>query len=128
MIHQSIYELGRLYFEMGYFKAAERIFQGLVNCDNGLTPSLLGLAVIKMEKGDFHSAREFFLQSLSNQAGTTIYHLQARLGLVMCLMALGEENRAKDLFNSLSTDLVHHQHDDREFSNLFKVIELRLAM
>ena len=52
----AAYELGRLYFESGYFVPAERIFSGLAAVDRGLTPSRVGLGLIRLEKGQFQEA------------------------------------------------------------------------
>ena len=50
-ILRAIYELGRLYYEMGYFAPAERVFAGLASIDKGSTASDVGLGLVKLECG-----------------------------------------------------------------------------
>ncbi len=96
----SAYELGRLYYEMGYMAAAERIFGGLARTDAGTTPSRIGLGLIKLEGGLHGEAAQFFRVSL--EYGN--YVLQARLGLCCCFLASGENNRAYSMLEQISKE------------------------
>ena len=101
----AIYELGRLYFEMGYFVPAERIFGGLVTVDNGMTPARLGLGLIKLENGLIDEAVSHFREALESRE----LELQAKIGLSIAFVALQENSRARliirDLKKIRQTDL-----------------------
>lgn len=118
----AIYELGRLYFEMGYFVPAERIFVGLATVDDGLTPSRLGLGLIKLENGLLDEAISHFRDALD----TKRYDLQAKIGLSIAFIALQENSRARLLISDLrkirQTDLDR----DPNLNALVKCINTRL--
>jgi hypothetical protein len=97
----SIYELGRMYFEMGFFMPAERIFAGLTVVDNGTTPARLGLGLLKLERGLFQESTVFFRASL--QAKT--FTLEAKLGLVAAFLGMGEIPRARSLLAEIAKEI-----------------------
>ena len=107
--HSSVYELGKLYYEMGYLAPAERIFGGLAHIDQGSTPSRIGLGLVKLEGGLYEEAAYFFRASLEN--GNFI--LQARLGLCCCFLAINETSRAASLLQQIGkehqSELGHNQ-------------------
>ena len=89
----SIYELGRLYFEMGYFAPAERIFSGLAAVDDDRTPSRLGLGLVKLERGLYQEAAVHFRAALQSNT----YTLQSKLGMCAAFVAVGEVSRARSI-------------------------------
>lgn len=97
----SIYELGRLYFEMGYVAPAERIFSGLSGIDNHLTPSRIGLGLLKIERGLFQEATNVFRSVV--QAGT--FTLSAKLGLAIAFIGQQELGRARSLLSELEKEV-----------------------
>lgn len=97
---KAIYELGRLYFEMGFFSAAERIFAGLVSVDGGRTPARLGLALTKLERGLFQEAAMHLRAVIQGGA----YPTQAKLALAGTFIALGEVQRAKTMLGEIAKE------------------------
>lgn len=117
----AIYELGRLYFEMGYFAPAERIFNGLAAIDEGRSPARLGLGLIRLERGLHQEAATQFRQVL--ELGT--YELQAKLALCGAFVATGELPRAKSLLNELAKVLERNPGTDPELRKLYQAFVLR---
>lgn len=93
----AIYELGRMYFEMGYLAAAERIFNGLTVVDGGRTPSRVGLGVVKLERGAFDQAFEQFRAAMKSGR----FELEAKLGLCASLVAMGDFTHASEFLDEL---------------------------
>ena len=53
----AIYQLSKLYLELGYFTPAERILSGLIEIDKEMeTPALLAVGVLKIEKNNIEEA------------------------------------------------------------------------
>lgn len=96
----AIYELGRLYFEMGYFAPAERIFSGLVAVDSAATPAHIGLGLIKLECGLFSESISTFREAL--EKGT--FSLQAKVGLAAAFICTGEVSRARSLLTQVGRE------------------------
>src|SRR5690606_16726970 len=97
----AIYELGRLYLEMGYFAPAERIFIGLLALGGELVPARLGVATVKLEKGQFDEAAAHFRASVRGEQ----WVLEAKLGLSNAFLARGEVKRAATLLAELRTQI-----------------------
>jgi lipopolysaccharide biosynthesis regulator YciM len=93
----NIFELGRMYFESGFFAPAERIFNGLLSIDAGSTPSRLGLGLVKLELGLFNEAATLFRQCLD--AGE--FEMRAKVGLACCFLASRENSRAETLLREV---------------------------
>ena len=89
----AIYELGRVYFEIGYFVPAERIFTGLAVVDAAQIPARLGLGLIKLEQGLVNEAVVQFRLAL--EAGG--YELETKLALGACFISSGETPRAQSI-------------------------------
>ena len=96
----SMYELGRLYYEMGYVAPAERMFAGLAGIDGNATASRIGLGLLKLERGAFQEATAHFRSAL--QAGT--YVVSAKIGLVLAFIGLQEFARARSLLSEVGKD------------------------
>lgn len=96
----AIYELGRLYFEMGFFGAAERVFSGLLVVDGGRTPARLALALTKLERGLFQEAAMHLRLVIQNGAQP----IQAKLALAGTFIALGELQRAKTMLGEIAKE------------------------
>jgi lipopolysaccharide biosynthesis regulator YciM len=94
----AIYELGRLYFEMGYFIPAERVFSGLAAVDKNQTCARLGLGLVKIEQGMYQDAVTHLRLALQQAA----WEIQAKLGLCATFIASGEEQRARSLLGEVS--------------------------
>lgn len=93
----SIYELGRMYYEMGYFAAAERIFAGLVAVSDDFAEARLGLGLVKFECEQYDEAAGCF-RSLVQEDKLA---LEAYLGLAAIFIAQGEATRARTLLLQL---------------------------
>ena len=96
----ALYELGRLYYEMGYFAPAERVFAGLIVIDGGITPARVGLGLVKLERGLFSDAMTHFRMAL--QSGC--FKVSAYLGLCCSFVAGGELDRARSLLSQLERE------------------------
>ena len=115
----AIYELGRVYLEMGYFIPAERIFNGLVAVDQGQTPARLALGVLNLERGLTEEAAEQFRLVLDSSG----FHLQARLGLTAAFLAGGDIQRAR---SSLAQVRREYNLDSQPYLNaLWEAFSLR---
>jgi len=96
----AMYELGRLYYEMGYVAPAERMFAGLAGIDGNATASRIGLGLLKIERGAFQEATAHFRAAL--QAGT--YIPSAKIGLVIAFIGMQEFARARSLLSEVTKD------------------------
>ncbi len=93
----AMYELGRLYYEMGYVAPAERMFAGLAGLDGHTTASRIGLGLLKVERGSFQEATAHFRAAL--QSGTFVS--SAKLGLVISFLGMQETARARSLLSEV---------------------------
>lgn len=96
---KAIYELGKAYFDMGYFVPAERIFAGLASLDQGKTPARIGLGLIKLETGLYEESVAYFRDAFALE--NKYFELQSKLGLGMAFLAIGERSRAHLIFNEI---------------------------
>ena len=96
----AVYELGRLYFEMGYLVAAERIFQGLVAVEPEFAPAILGVAVTRVERGAHEEGGQFFRRVLTNPT----YSLSAKVGLAAAFVRGRDYVRAMSLLQEIPVD------------------------
>ena len=119
----AIYELGRLYFEMGFYPAAEKIFAGLAVVDNGLTPARIGLGLIRIDNGQCNEAATYFRSELPDGH----YKIQAKLGMVVSFIELGELPRARSLLGQIDKDLQNAKSPSPELEKLFHVLLVRCA-
>lgn len=117
----SIYELGRLYFEMGYFAPAERIFNGLAAVDHGKTWSRLGLGLVKLELGLFEEAIGQLRLALHGSC-----ELQAKLALIAAFIGSGELPRAESLLGEVAKIIDRETEINPEIRRLFEAFALRL--
>ncbi len=117
----SIYELGRMYYEMGYFVPAERIFQGLLAVDGNNTPARLGLGLLKLEHRAYPEAIINFKTAVQNNH----YPIQAKLGLACSFIGLGEIDRAKQLLLQLAPELETNREISSELRALWEMLALR---
>lgn len=117
----SIYELGRLYFEMGYFIPAERIFGGLSAVDGGQTPSRLGLGLVKLERG-FPQEAVLHLRAALQNLPT---RLQTELALALAFVAEGEFLRARQMLEQIAKDHARNTSFSGELRTLWKALSLR---
>jgi len=117
----SIYELGRLYYEMGYLVPAERIFAGLVAVDGNHTAARIGLGLLKIERGLFQEATNQFRLAL--QANS--FPLQAKLGLVIAFLGMQELPRARSLLGELTKEM---NGISPEVSQLARVLATRCGL
>ena len=117
----AVYELGRLYFEMGYFAPAERIFSGLTAVDERMAVARLGLGLVKLELGLFQEAAAQFRQAL--QLG--FYDLQAKLGLCAAFIALGEIPRSASILAEIAKGVEGVSEIDPEIRRLIEAFVVR---
>ena len=116
----AIYELGRLYYEMGYYVAAERIFNGLCVIDGGQSPGRLGVALVKLERGSHNDAIEQFRLAVRNPA----WALRAKLGLCSSLAAMGDKARCAELLRELQGEVAGE--DGKEIRQLYNSLAASL--
>ena len=117
----ALYELGRLYFESGYFLPAERIFVGLSAIDRGMTPARVGLGLIRLEKGQSQEAIPHLRAGL--QAG--FYIPESKVGLALSFISLGEKQRAYSLLLELAREPA--MNENRELRALYEAAMLRCS-
>jgi len=120
---KAIYELGRLYFEMGYFAPAERIFAGLSVVDGAQTPARLGLGLVKLERGLYQEAAVHFRNVI--QSGR--FTLQAKVALASAFLAAGEFNRAKSMLGEISKEAGAQLAQDTEMRILWEALVIRCS-
>lgn len=97
----AIYELGRLYFEMGYSAAAERIFSGLAAAAPGKTPALVGLGLLRLEQGRTEDA----VALLGRELESGDFQVEAKMALAAACIARGDMGKAKSILVPLAGDL-----------------------
>ncbi len=119
----SIYELGRLYFEMGFYVPAERIFSGLSVVDQNLTPARVGLGVLKLERGLFQESAVHFRAAIQSNA----FLLEAKLGLVAAFTGMGELPRARSLLSEVAKEFRETNEVSSELVALAEVFATRCA-
>ena len=117
----AIYELGRLYFEMGYFSPAERIFAGLCVVDKGQTPSLLALGLVKIERGRFDEAAQCLRSSLESGQ----YVFQVELALCVSFIASGDRDRAYSLLRQIEKENASELGLYKEYQRLWDALLAR---
>ena len=117
----AIYELGRLYFEMGYFAPAERIFSGLAAVDGGRTPARCGLGLVKLERGLYEQSQDQLRLALQDR----VYPTQAKLGLVAVFIAVNEIPRAKSMLVELAAELEKSEELDPALRSLWEAFAIR---
>ena len=117
----AAYELGRLYFESGYFVPAERIFSGLAAVDRGLTPSRVGLGLIRLEKGQFQEAIAHLRAGLQG----AMYVSESKVALAFAFLGLGEIQRAHSLLLELARE--PQLNENRELRALYEAAMLRCS-
>ena len=117
----GIYELGKMYFEMGFFVPAERIFSGLIGIEGSMIPARLGLGLIKLERGLYQEATLHFRQVL--QSGS--YAIHAKLGLVSAFIGMQEMSRARSLIAEIAKELPQHSNVGSEIRMLAQAFAVR---
>ncbi len=117
----SIYALGRLYYEMGYFAPAERIFTGLSLVDKGLTPSRIGLGLIKLQSGLISEASSCFKGVLQEKQND--YKFIACVGLCFSFISGDEKQRARSLLRQLKRDINKNPNIAKKHYFLVEAIE-----
>lgn len=121
----AIYELGRLYFEMGYFIPAERIFSGLAAVDsNGCTCARLGLGLVKLEQGLYQEA----VTQLRAALQQTTWEIPTKLSLCASFIASDEEQRARSLLLEVSKAVESGKAIDPEQRKLLEALRLSYGM
>ena len=119
----AIYELGRMYYEMGFFVPAERIFGGLITVDNNSTPARVGLGLLKVERGLYQDSTVHFRASI--QAGAFV--MQAKLGLVAAFLGLQEIPRARSLLAEIGKEMSQTPNVDQNLKTLAEAYAERCA-
>lgn len=117
----ALYELGRMYFEMGYFTPAERIFNGLAVIDEQGVPARIALGLLKLERGLHAEASGHFRASLQAK----MYPLQAKLGLCFAFLAAGEKSRVRSVLEEIvKTSVIDHTVDPEVRTLFYSLVEL----
>ena len=117
----GLYELGRLYYEMGIFPSAEKIFAGLIAIQATAAPCYVGLGLIKLERGQYEEAEQCFREALKNKD----FELEAKFGLTLVFLATNELGRAKVLLNQMDPIFRNSSNNDPILRNLREALMLR---
>ena len=120
----SLYELGRLYFDMGYFAPSERIFNGLVEIDEGETPAQLGLGLIRLERSLPGEAITHFRSVLQ---GPPRYHLSAKFGLCSAFLSSEEGSRADSILHQIQREHLAELQGSRALRLLWEALKGRVG-
>lgn len=120
----ALYELGRLYLEMGYFVPAERIFSGLVAVEGDFLAARLGIGAVKLERGLFQEAAAHFRTAL--QAGGP-HSLLSKVGLVAAFLGMQDVVRARSLLSEVAKDLGEKRDLDPDVRTLIEAFAVRLG-
>ena len=116
----AIYELGRLYYEMGYLPSAERIFNGICAVSNSFPCARLALGLIKIERGLSEEAvRDIRLAMPYPQC-----EIEAKVALCASFIAGGERQRAQSLIRELRRSFDTSPISNGEVSRLFEALEI----
>ena len=118
----GLYELGRLYYEMGIFPSAEKIFAGLIAVQAPFVPCHVGLGLVKLERGQYEEADYWFREALKNKD----FELEAKFGLTLVFLATNELGRAKVLMNQMEPFFSSQKNSDPILQNLREALFLRL--
>jgi hypothetical protein len=123
----AIYALGRLYYELGYLSASERILAGLTEIDDGFTPARVALGVIKLESGKAEEAIQVFRSSAkSPRRADDIF--SGKLGLVAAFLFLGDIERATSLLREVQADVAKGTNHNPGLRRLFEAFAVRCGV
>lgn len=117
----ALYELGRLYLEMGYFGPSERIFAGLSALGSNATPARIGLGVLRLERGLYDEAVNYF-RGVTREGA---YVIESKLGLCFGFLARGETQRAASLLSELKKDVQGGLAESDQLRILWQVLARR---
>ena len=110
----GLYELGRLYYEMGIYPSAEKIFSGLTAIQDQSVPCWVGLGLVKLERGLYEEAEHCFREGLKNKD----FEIEAKFGMVFVFFATKEFGRAKVLLNQMEPVFSRPEYSDYLLSKL----------
>lgn len=114
---ESIYALGKMYLEMGYFVPAERIFAGLAKIDlNFITAANVGLALLRLQKGQYQESTVFFRLLLQSPR----FSLFAKLGLSAAFLGQKELSRARLLLLEVQSEYNKRRVNDTQIKKLIE--------
>ncbi len=117
----AIYELGRLYYEMGYFVPAERIFAGLCAVDSGQTAARLALGIVKLECGLFADS----LVHLRHANQEPQYEMPAKLALSAAFVGMKELMRAQSMLAEIKKKFGKQLDGNRAAAALWEALNSR---
>ena len=110
-----------MYYEMGYFTPAERIFNGLAVIDDGNIPVRIALGLLKLERNQYAEAAGHFRASLQSKNSL----LEAKLGLCFSFLAAGEKSRVRSVLEEIAKTSVIDDSVDPDVRALFySLVEL----
>lgn len=119
---KSICELGRLYLEMGFFVPAERIFNGLIVIEPGLSCARLGLAIVKLERGLYAEASSQFRLAMQSEQ----FQIYSKLGLCCCYLAQKDLKRASSILQETRGDITSKAQGEVELMRLYNALRARV--
>ena len=96
----AIYELGRLYYQMGFSASAEKIFSGLVAVRSESVNSLIGLGLVRLERGLFSAAFDTFRLALNIDSSS----VEAKIGMAVSAVALKDFSRAQVILSEIQRE------------------------
>jgi len=123
----GMYELARLYYEMGYLSAAERILNGLVVIDGGATPARGALGTVKLETGKLEEALQIFRLAVKSPMRAEEI-IVGKLGLIASFLAAGDLERATTLVQEAQSDLQHAPGEVRNLRELWEAFAIRCGV
>lgn len=110
----GLYELGRLYYEMGIYSSAEKLFAGLMAIHAQIVPCHVGLGLVKLERGYYEEAENCFREGLKNKD----FEIEAKFGMVLVFIATNEVGRAKVLMDQITPVFDNKKNNDQVLLNL----------
>jgi tetratricopeptide (TPR) repeat protein len=123
----AIYGLARLYYEMGYLSASERILNGLVEIDEGQTPSRVALGVVKLESGRPEEAIQMFRTAVKFPRRQED-QVAGKLGLVASFLYMGDLERGKLLVREIQQDMEQNVVATASLRNLWEAFAIRCGV
>lgn len=123
----AIYGLARLYYEMGYLSAAERILNGLVKVDYGHTPSRVALGLVKLESGRPDEAIQMFRGAVKEPRRQE-EQVAGKLGLVAAFLYVGDLERGKLLVREIQQDLEQNVVVSASLRTLWEAFAIRCGV
>ena len=111
-----IFELGRLYIEIGEFVKAEEIFLGLIEIAPQYTPAWLGISYIEVSRKKYESAIKYLIQALSLNKDS----IEVQIFLIVCTLSTKDFQSAGTYLGEVQEKIESFGVQDINYKNLYK--------